>query len=252
MITTAIAYTDPSQAESAQMLAKQLGMTLTTIDDDTYQSLLVFTATHLELRLTTANAPGAVYVDFVKGAVAHRHQYGGGRGQLIARAVGLQRYQQPTVLDVTAGLGRDAFVLATLGCDVVMLERSKIIAALLADGLQRAQMFAWFQQLALQLMTSDARDYLTSIHEKPDVIYIDPMFPDTKKTALVKKEMRVLRAVVGDDIDAPELLALALPHAKRRVVVKRARLSPCLAGPKPDLQFKGKSSRYDVYLTKQQ
>jgi len=80
------------------------------------------------------------------------------------------------------------------------------------------------------------------------VIYLDPMFPDSRKSALVKKEMRILREVVGEDVDATELLQLALLCAKRRVVVKRARLASIIEGPKPDLQFKGKSSRYDVYL----
>ena len=77
-------------------------------------------------------------MDFVEGAVAHRRKFGGGRGQSIAKAVGLKSGAMPTVVDATAGLGRDAFVLASLGCKVTLIERSPVVAALLQDGLARA------------------------------------------------------------------------------------------------------------------
>lgn len=92
----------------------------------------------LQLQLLEAQAPGPVRVDFVEGAAAHRRQFGGGSGQMIAKAVGIQPGVRPRVLDATAGLGRDAFVLATLGCEVSLIERQPLIAALLEDGLSRA------------------------------------------------------------------------------------------------------------------
>lgn len=192
----------------------------------------------------------AIFVDFVEGALAHRKKFGGGKNQLIAKAVGIKPKIKLSVLDVTAGLGRDAFVLASLGCGVVMCERSKIIYALLQDGLLRAEQEAWFRALSLTLIQMDACDYLSEITEenKPDVIYIDPMFPEKNKSALVKKEMRVLREVVGDDLDSEKLLLAALPIAKKRVVVKRAKLAPTLTDKKPDVVYSGKSSRFDVYL----
>lgn len=204
----------------------------------------------LVLHSSEKNAPGDVYVDFVEGALAHRKKFGGGKNQLIAKAVGIKSKEKPFILDVTAGLGRDAFVLATLGCTVLMCERSPIIYALLEDGLKRAEKEAWFQALNLTLMHADATDYLSTLTDenRPDVIYIDPMFPEKNKSALVKKEMRALRDVVGDDTDAEKLLSLALSVAKKRVVVKRARLAPVLANEKPSLVFEGKSCRFDVYL----
>ena len=81
---------------------------------------------------------GGVYLDFVRGCSGYRTRRGGGRQQPLARAVGLRQGRSPEVLDVTAGLGRDAFVLASLGCQVVLLERSPVIAALLFDALERA------------------------------------------------------------------------------------------------------------------
>ena len=92
------------------------------------------------LQLFKSDEPklGAIRVDFVTGASAHRRKFGGGKGQAIAKAVGLNKGATPHVLDATAGLGRDAFVLAALGCKVTMHERHPVVAALLYDGLQRA------------------------------------------------------------------------------------------------------------------
>ncbi len=252
----AIAATDESLEIKAKALSQSLGFPLVNITDTEHKLLLVINEEHIELRLTAPKSPKPIYVDFLSGAVAHRHQYGGGRGQLIARAVGLQnkkdvKRRYPKVLDLTAGLGRDAFVLATLGCDVTMVERSAIIATLLQDGLLRAQNAQdWFSQLKLRLVVDDAHDYLQTLSDdnKPDVIYLDPMFPDSKKSALVKKEMRYLKEVVGDDLDAGALLPLAFAKAKYRVVVKRAKLAPTLTETEPSLTIKGKSSRYDVYI----
>src|SRR3990167_8916605 len=132
-----------------------------------------------------------------------------------------------------------------------MCERSPIIHALLQDGLMRAQKEAWFQALSLTLHHADGIIYLSQLHQDnyPDVIYIDPMFPEKTKSALVKKEMRVLRSVVGDDLDSEKLLSAALSIAKKRVVVKRSKLAPTLSDKKPDVVYTGKSSRFDVYLT---
>lgn len=212
---------------------------------------LVQTDERLELQvIDAAHNYGPVYVDFLQGTLAHRRQYGGGRNQLIAKAVGVKPKETLSVLDVTAGLGRDAFVLALLGCRVVMCERSPIVYQLLADGLKRAKKEEWFCALSLSLKKIDSQKFLSQLSgdEKPDVIYIDPMFPDRSKSALVKKEMRVLRAAVGDDEDAPNLLQQALGVVRKRVVVKRSKLAPSIAGRSPDLVYKGKSSRFDVYF----
>ena len=192
----------------------------------------------------------SIYIDFVHGALNYRRKFGGGKNQLIAKAVGIKPKIKLSVLDATAGLGRDAFVLANLGCDVLMCERSPIIHALLRDGLLRAEKESWFQKLSLKLNHTYSLTYFSQLNENnyPDVIYIDPMFPEKNKSALVKKEMRLLREIVGDDIDSEKLLDAALLIAKKRVVVKRAKLAPTLTDKKPDVVYIGKSSRFDVYL----
>lgn len=241
----AITYSDTSFAEAAGKLARQLKLPLCSVFDATYPIFLVLTEDRLELRASGDDAPGPVYVDFVGGALGHRLKFGGGRRQLIGRAVGVKPKETLNVLDLTAGLGRDAWVLANMGCDVTMIERSPIVAALLQDGLERAETL--LSDLKLRLIQADAAEYLKQLSKKPDVIYLDPMFPPLKKSAAVKKEMRVLKQVVGEDDNGVELLALARGAAQKRIVVKRHRHAPSLGDLRPDLVFEGKSSRFDVY-----
>jgi len=213
---------------------------------------LVQTAERLELQDSLDPKVGAVYVDFAEGKVRHRLLFGGGKGQDIAKAIGLHKIKQPQVIDATAGLGREAFVLASLGCHVTLLERSPIMHALLADGLKRAgatddeQLQAIIRRMHLE--HQDALNWLATTATKPDVVYLDPMFPERQKSALVQKEMRFLHEVVGEDPDSTELLHLARRVAKHRVTVKRPRLAPELADLKPDFVISGKAVRYDVYL----
>lgn len=212
---------------------------------------LVLTETRLELRKLDEEKLGAVFVDFVEGAVAHRRKFGGGRGQSIAKAVGLKAGANPTVVDATAGLGRDAFVLASLGCKVTMIERSPVVAALLADGLVRAAqdpyIGPWVSE-RMQLIQGPAAEQLLALSERPEVVYLDPMFPHKQKSALVKKEMRVFQSLVGPDLDADVLLPAALKMAQRRVVVKRPSYAGWLNEHKPSMAIETKSNRFDVYV----
>jgi 16S rRNA (guanine1516-N2)-methyltransferase len=193
-------------------------------------------------------------VDFVAGRVAHRRRFGGGRGQLIARACGLVGGVTPSVVDATAGLGRDAFVLASLGARVLMIERVAAIHALLEDALARACRDAETTEIAqrLTLVHGDATrrlaDLVADSGVAPQVVHLDPMFPHREKSALVKKEMRLFRLLAGDDDDAPRLLEAALDVATHRVVVKRPRKAPPIVGPAPRHVIEGKTSRYDLYV----
>lgn len=207
----------------------------------------------LSLQQTGKGAPGPVLSDFLHGKADFRRRHGGGRGQLIARAVGLgKRKAALAVVDATAGLGQDGFVLATLGAQVLLLERSPVIAAILADGLERLgahpDLVALRQRL--QLLEVDAQTWLANQNGPvADVIHLDPMFPHRgDKAARVKKEMTAFQGLVGSDDDAPELLRQALAKARFRVAVKRPRKAPAIAGPTPDLVLEGKSTRYDVYI----
>jgi|SRR5690606_19846277 len=239
----------PSHAEAAAVWAGRLGLPL----GGEAEFALQLGDAGLQLAELGPQAPGPVRVDFVEGAVAHRRLYGGGSGQMIAKAVGVQPGVRPSVLDATAGLGRDAFVLACLGCAVTLSERQPIISALLEDGLARAAGDAEVAPITarMRLLHGNAIALMGDWQgEPPQVIYLDPMFPHRDKSALVKKEMRLFRPLVGDDLDAPALLEAALALASHRVVVKRPRKAPVIDGAKPSYALEGKSSRYDIYPKK--
>lgn len=190
--------------------------------------------------------------DLLGGALGWRLAHGGGRGQGIARAVGMRKGKPaPRVLDLTAGLGRDAAVLAALGCEVVALERHPVIHSLLADALERlAAAPAAAARLGgrLRLQLADAREYLRGGGAAGfDCISLDPMHPEREKSALVKQEMRLFRRLVGADEDAADLLAAALAAGAPRVAVKRPAHAPPL-GPSPAATILGRTTRFDVYL----
>lgn len=235
--------------ERAGELARELGLPLAVGGGSGFELLLVVTAERLELRTVGRGGPGPVYAEFERGAVGYGRRAGGSR--LLLRAVGVRGGEAPSVVDATAGLGQDAFVLAWAGCRVTAVERSPVAAALLEDGLRRALRSA---ELAaklggrLSVVVGDARTVLKGLSGEgaPEVVYLDPMYPARRKAALGRKEMSVLRRVVGDDEDAGELLDLARRVARRHVVVKRMRLAPEL-GPGRMRVYAGKTTRYDVY-----
>jgi 16S rRNA (guanine1516-N2)-methyltransferase len=213
---------------------------------------LVLTAQRLELRQVGKGAPGAVFVDFVGGTLAHRRRFGGGRGQPLARAVGVKPRYSPRVFDATAGLGRDAFVLACIGCRVTLCERVPALAALLDDAIHRARAEPALAAIVarMDLQWADARDRLAELHDSqcPDVVYLDPMYPAGRSTALVKKEMQAVQRLVGPDIDSASLFAVALERARRRVVVKRPAAAGWLHARAPSTSISSKKTRYDIYV----
>ena len=243
-----------AQRAHAEALARRLELPVTGLAVDGCELLLVAAPSGLELRQTGEGAPGPVRVDFVRGRTGHRGRSGEGRGQPLARAVGLKKGRSPQVLDATAGLGGDAFVLASLGCRVLLLERSPVAAALLADGIERGLREPGTRPIVslMELRCVDATVFMRGLPAAacPDVVYLDPMFPHRTKRALVKKEMRMFRKLVGDDPDNLDLLAAARHCARFRVVVKRPARSGPLGGVLPNYEIKSPNTRYDVYVNR--
>jgi 16S rRNA (guanine1516-N2)-methyltransferase len=190
-------------------------------------------------------------LDFAGGAVGYRFRRGGERGHPLVKAAGLKKDRFPVIVDATAGLGRDAFLLASAGANVTMLERSAEVHELLKNALARAA--AESPELAevtsrMTLIHGDARHLLPAL--APDVVIVDPMHPPRRNTALVKEEMRLLSGIVGADEDSDELMRIALASARERVILKwPLRAAALLAAPKPSHQFAGKTVRYEVFLT---
>ena len=189
--------------------------------------------------------------DFLQGAVNHRLRFGGGRGQHLPKAVGMKGGQSPTIIDATAGLGRDAFLLASLGSHVTLIERSDIIHELLAAGMDVARQAGGQHQDIMDRMTLIHGDSITLLpHMQADVVLVDPMHPPRQKSALAKGEMRAIRDIVGVDEDQQLLVETALAMATKRVVLKWPAKAAPLAGLRPaSHQIIGKSIRYDVFMT---
>ena len=192
----------------------------------------------------------ALFIDFTRGAVEHRRRFGGGRGQALARAVGMKPGVTPAIVDATAGLGRDSFLLATLGAEVTMIERNDVIHALLADALARAyDLGGVYRDIVgrMCLVHGDAISLLSTL--EPSVVLVDPMHPQRSKSALVKAEMRQVRSIVGTDDDKAMLITAAIAAATKRAVVKWPAKLPLPAGvPAASHQISGKTTRYDVFV----
>ena len=201
------------------------------------------------LALAKAGAKGVVRVDFVQGSAQYRRLHGG--GELLGKAV--NHGSQPRVWDGTGGLGRDAFVLASLGLNVTVFERHPVVAALLADGLARASADSAVAAIAqrITLYQGDVLALMPAVLQTqapPDVVYLDPMYPQRQKSAAVKKEMAYFHELVGPAGDDAALLQGARRIARKRVVVKRPQGGAVLAGVQPAFQYQGKSTRFDAYL----
>ncbi len=247
-VELSIAVETSAQLTQARALATQWNIPIRPLGHSALQ--LVITADHIEIRVPELGKP--IIVDFEHGKNAHRRRFGGGRRQTLAKAMGIKPNTCPTVIDATAGFGRDAFVFASLGCQVTLLERHPLIAVLLADALQRAQHNPDIQAIIarMTLIHADAIAYLHDLDTtaQPDVIYLDPMYPQRKKSAKVKKEMQLLHSLVGQNTDSAALLAIARNRARQRVVVKRPKSAPPITEQLPSLSLSSQHTRYDIYL----
>lgn len=246
-----IVCSDPARNTEATALAKKTGFPVLDNKSDNFDFQLCFDDNYIELFDSGLNT--GIHVNFAEGALAHRRQFGGGRGQAIARAIGLKHGSTPSVIDITAGLARDAYILASLGCKVILVEQSVVLYTLVQDGILRGhanEASAEVLKNFMNLVNADAILYMEHMDKdtRPDVIYIDPMYPDRKKSALVKKDMQILQHLLGKDENASLLLKTALECVTRRVVVKRPVHAAPVSGTEPSTSISSKKTRYDVYL----
>lgn len=201
--------------------------------------------------LPSENEKSGVFVDFESQKLLHRIR-DRAKGQSLSKAVGLKKLKGLKIFDATAGFGKDAFFLASLGCEVRLLERDPIIFKLLEDGFSRARRSSIRSVVeSIERMSLSEGDFLKTNFKNGvwDTVYLDPMFPKARKSALVKKDMQALQTLLSDDNSASQMLEHAKRFAKNRVVVKRGKSSPLLSEHDPDIQYTGSSNRFDVYLS---
>ncbi len=191
-----------------------------------------------------------LFVDFVSGKNGYRLAHNCTIKQPLARAVGIKSGVRPQIVDATAGLGGDSFVLACLGCRVLMYERNPVIAALLLDGMQRAALTEnpQLQQIMARMTLYNEESIQILGGVQSDTVYLDPMFPHSKSNAAKKGSMQVLQGLLGEDLDQGTLMAAAESSRAGRIAVKRSKRAPYISCREPSFSIVGKSCRYDIYI----
>ena len=189
-----------------------------------------------------------ILIDFTSGQFNYRMKKSGRRREMLAKAVGVK--DRTNVLDCTAGLGRDTFLLASLGCRVTMIERSPVLALLLDDALRRASYHVDLAETVtrIELVSANTIDYLSSMDRVPEVIILDPMFPARNKSAQVKGDMQMMQRFLGTDDDVDVLFAAACATKCTRIVLKRPLHDKFELSVKPTNTLKGSSVRFDVFV----
>lgn len=230
--------------EQSHRLSKTTGLQFG--DSSTHSYTLQWIENKLTLRNHGNKRPIDTTIDFTAGRNLHRLKFGGGHGQPMARAV--KASTQPLICDATAGYGKDAFVFASLGCTVILLEQSVVVHALLHDALQRAlkhpDTLAIAQRMQLHLADSKHLPASWPLQDLPQIVYLDPMYPEGRRAA--KKEIQALRELL--DVQQDELTLLnAARSTANRVVVKRPRNAPPLANVNPSGNIISPNTRYDIY-----
>ncbi len=246
----AVSCHDESRENEAKALAKKLHLPFTQNITPDYEYVLLFTEAHLSLqKIGSRETP--LFIDFLSEDAQYRLKKISKKNEILARALGLKKSAASSIVDATGGLLRDSFIIAALGFPVSIFERSPIIHALQADALHRARSTHLHDITQKMHLYHDDAITALPLFDKPDVIYIDPMFPTRKKSALPKKEMVHFKKIVGEDQDAAALLTTALACARSRVVVKRPRIIKNLTeNLAPSFTLAGSSCRFDVYLLK--
>ncbi len=251
-VDIAVAAHTPLQSAEAEKLAARLNLPLAGPEQQ-YQLLLRCSKNGLALiKQGDPNLKGPVRVDFTGGPSAYRRRQQ--KRELLIRAVGCKPAAPLAVVDGTGGLGRDSFMLAAAGCQVWIFEREPVVAALLADGLQRALDHPETAEISKRIClhncdTVSALQDMQQRDEAVDVVYLDPMFPERQKTARVKKELQILQILAEENTHPDRLMEAALAAAAQRVVVKRPRRAPYLTNLHPSHSLGGKTIRFDIYLT---
>ncbi len=249
MSNIAILYTDQS-ASVSRALAEQWVFPVLPLEEaaeSAYDFFLCYRDGCLKLLDKQSLKKGGLFVE-IDPRPGEQHSYPAPKKDLLAQAIGKKSH---TVIDATSGWAQDSLALFRMGYDMTCIERSPVMAALIADGFERLAQKDWVIRRQLtppKLLVGNAIELLANLAEKPDCIYLDPMFPPKrKKSAATRKSMAILHEILGDDLDRQKLFQTAMAATGRRVVVKSPDYAEPLGG-KPDLTLQGKLLRYDVYM----
>lgn len=262
MNNIAVSFTPnlPELREKASLLASQPPFFAVDLKSFTGEMLLLYTPDGLglhEFQGKKRRLKEVLRVDFLSSRTVWRLAHDNTIKQPLARAAGIRAGFRPQIFDASAGLGQDAFVLASLGCSVTLCERNPLPAALLRDGMARALQsqgeIGDIVRERMQLLTGESGKVLQeecASGRNFDTVYFDPMYPHTSSSAANKKAMRLIRSFVGDDDDSTRFMTTAEALQSKRIAIKRPSDAPLISEQQPHHVVKGKSCRYDIYLPK--
>lgn len=230
--------------ERAEKLALHLGVKLVTdagVPDGLYLK-------YDESGLSLCDGPLVMQADFSK--QLHRFTPNNLGGEMLVKAARTKGVEMPTAVDATAGLGEDSILLAAAGFKVMLFEYDPVIAALLRDALERAAVLPELSSVVdrMQLIEGNSIEQMPLLDFTPDVIVLDPMFPERRKSALIKKKFQLLQQLESPCDNENELFCSAVVAAPRKLVIKRPAKGPYLADKKPDYSLNGKAVRYDCFV----
>ncbi|MCQ2456214.1 MAG: class I SAM-dependent methyltransferase [Clostridia bacterium] len=156
----------------------------------------------------------------------------------------------PRAVDATAGMGEDSILFAAAGYDVTMFEQDPVIACLLKDAIRRAKKDNTLAPIVsrMHLVEGNSIELMPALPFKPDLVYLDPMFPERQKSGLIGKKLQLIQKLEMPCFEEEALLEAALKTSPGKIVIKRPLKGPYLAGRKPGYTIEGKAIRYDCIV----
>ncbi len=239
-----VCYAEEKFREKAEKLAKKLNTEIKSGMIENELALL-----YDERGLTLTDGDLEVRGDFTENR--NRLSENNLRQEFLVKAVKSKNMgENPLVVDATAGLGEDSILLAAAGYRVIMFEYNPVICALLEDAMDRAREIDELREVInrMTLVEGDSTEKMSEINERPEAVFLDPMFPERKKSALVKKKFQLLQRLERPATNERELYDEAVGLKPKKIVIKRPLKGPVLEGTKPSYSIKGKAIRYDCIL----
>ena len=127
--------------------------------------------------------------------------------------------------------------------------KKHLIAILLKDAIRRAKKNPQLKDIVgrMHLVVGNSIELLSEHMPNLNLIYLDPMFPESRKSGLTNKKLQLIRKMEPPCFEEEKLFEAAIKAAPDKVIVKRPLKSDYLAGKSPNYSLNGKAIRYDCY-----
>ncbi len=242
-----IVIEDETQTERAMELSKEIGIPIALKEELSKEGDLFLKYTKDGLVLTDGRLElKGDFSDMVRRVKKNNIQ-----SEMLVKASKIKNSDHQLIaVDATAGMGEDSLLLAAAGFTVYLYEYDKVIAALLEDSLIRARKIPELSAMAgrMILRKEDSTIALKNLNFTPDVLLLDPMFPERNKSALIKKKFQLLQRLESPCSNEEDLLEAAMASGAHKIVIKRPLKGPKLAGAKVSYSIEGKAIRYDCIV----